>query len=185
MRWSEAGYLSQFVLSHALRQASVSLILDVRQKNMKTTSIALLILSIALGACGPFEIPGPGSSDFSADLGNGYSLGRTSGVYVVISPQRGYSSDSEIIDTRILECGFDTRFVVAKRLDIKSIPEERWGDALQNPDPQHIDYWIIETEQKKRHGPLTEAQFHETRAKLGVPPGLQLRDIYYYRPKEK
>jgi hypothetical protein len=32
MRWSEAGYLSQFVLTHALRQASVSLIFDVRQK---------------------------------------------------------------------------------------------------------------------------------------------------------
>jgi hypothetical protein len=32
MRWSEAGYLSQIVLAHALRQASVSLILDVRQK---------------------------------------------------------------------------------------------------------------------------------------------------------
>jgi hypothetical protein len=32
MRWSEAGYLSQFVLAHVLRQASVSLILDVRQK---------------------------------------------------------------------------------------------------------------------------------------------------------
>jgi hypothetical protein len=34
MRWSEAGYLSQFVLAHALRQVSVSLILDVRQKRM-------------------------------------------------------------------------------------------------------------------------------------------------------
>jgi hypothetical protein len=30
MRWSEAGYLSQIVLTHALRQVSVSLILDVR-----------------------------------------------------------------------------------------------------------------------------------------------------------
>ena len=34
MRWSEAGYLSRIVLSHAPRQASVSLILGVRQ-NMK------------------------------------------------------------------------------------------------------------------------------------------------------
>ena len=34
-RWSEAGYLSQIVLAHALRQVSVSLILDVRQKIMK------------------------------------------------------------------------------------------------------------------------------------------------------
>jgi hypothetical protein len=32
MRWSEAGYSSQIVLMHALRQVSVSLILDVRQK---------------------------------------------------------------------------------------------------------------------------------------------------------
>ncbi len=33
MRWSEAGYLSRIVLAHAPRQASVSLILDVRQRN--------------------------------------------------------------------------------------------------------------------------------------------------------
>ena len=32
MRWSEAGYLSQIVLTHAPRQVSVSLILGVRQK---------------------------------------------------------------------------------------------------------------------------------------------------------
>jgi hypothetical protein len=38
MRWSEAGYLSQFVLTHALRQASASLILGVRQKNEKESS---------------------------------------------------------------------------------------------------------------------------------------------------
>ena len=31
-RWSEAGYMSQVVLTHALRQVSVSLIFDVRQK---------------------------------------------------------------------------------------------------------------------------------------------------------
>ena len=35
MRWSEAGYLSQIVLTHALRQASVSLIFDVSQ-NIKS-----------------------------------------------------------------------------------------------------------------------------------------------------
>jgi hypothetical protein len=41
MRWSEAGYLSQFVLAHALRQASVSLILGVRQKKMNPDPIYL------------------------------------------------------------------------------------------------------------------------------------------------
>jgi hypothetical protein len=40
MRWSEAGYLSQFVLAHALRQASVSLILGVRQNDENHPSCA-------------------------------------------------------------------------------------------------------------------------------------------------
>ncbi len=43
MRWSEAGYLSQFVLTHALRQVSVSLILSVRQKKMTPIQSALLL----------------------------------------------------------------------------------------------------------------------------------------------
>ena len=46
MRWSEAVYLSQFVLSHALRQASASLILDVRQKNPMKTKSTLTILAM-------------------------------------------------------------------------------------------------------------------------------------------
>ena len=36
MRWSEAGYLSRIVLAHAPRQASVSLILGVRQNHTQT-----------------------------------------------------------------------------------------------------------------------------------------------------
>ena len=48
MRWSEAGYLSQIVLAHALRQASVSLILDVRQKKyMQRVSLILQSLAFA------------------------------------------------------------------------------------------------------------------------------------------
>jgi hypothetical protein len=37
MRWSEADYLSRIVLSHAPRQVTVSLILDVRQKKTCTS----------------------------------------------------------------------------------------------------------------------------------------------------
>ncbi len=39
MRWSEAGYLSRIVLTHAPRQASVSLILDVRLIRTKSEEI--------------------------------------------------------------------------------------------------------------------------------------------------
>ena len=48
MRWSEAGYLSRIVLTHAPRQASVSLIFDVRQNIMTAIGRALSILSLLL-----------------------------------------------------------------------------------------------------------------------------------------
>ena len=50
MRWSEAGYLSRIVLSHAPRQASVSLILGVRQKIMKTLLIACALIVASASA---------------------------------------------------------------------------------------------------------------------------------------
>jgi hypothetical protein len=46
MRWSEAGYLSQIVLAHALRQASVSLILNVRQKEMTPETANQLVTAL-------------------------------------------------------------------------------------------------------------------------------------------
>jgi hypothetical protein len=56
-RWSEAGYLSRIVLSHAPRQASGSLIFDVRQKDMRLLSIILRttayapLIGVAVVAC--------------------------------------------------------------------------------------------------------------------------------------
>ena len=107
-------------------------------RSTERDSYALPFVCALLTACGPVEFPGPGASDFFADFGNGYTLGRTSGVYVVITPKGGYSSDSEIIDTRVLECGYDDKFIVAKRLNLKTISEDKWGEALQNPDPSLI-----------------------------------------------
>jgi len=43
MRWSEAGYLSQFVLTHALRQVSVSLILSVSPKMNRALPFLVLL----------------------------------------------------------------------------------------------------------------------------------------------
>lgn len=51
MRWSEAGYLSQIVLTHALRQVSVSLIFDVRQR-MPEETYALRFEADAVGPAG-------------------------------------------------------------------------------------------------------------------------------------
>jgi hypothetical protein len=69
MRWSEAGYLSRIVLTHAPRQVSISLILDVRQKPMKRKLIALVISCVAFAAGVIFERHRANSRiDFEAQL---------------------------------------------------------------------------------------------------------------------
>ena len=52
MRWSEDGYLSRIVLTHVPRQVSVSLILGVRQKNMKSPLIAFVLSGLLAHAQG-------------------------------------------------------------------------------------------------------------------------------------
>jgi hypothetical protein len=76
MRWSEAGYLSQFVLTHALRQVSVSLIFDVRQNKAEMMrkhcipkggrfSYVSLVLLIGLSGCAHHSV---GKIDWKDEL---------------------------------------------------------------------------------------------------------------------
>ena len=50
------------------------------------------------------------------------------------------------------------------------------------PDPEIIDFWIIDTKASKRFGPLTSEGFRETREEIGVPSDLLLKDVYSFRP---
>ena len=55
-RWREHDCLSQIVLAHALRQATVSLSLSVRQKLMRSASSVLIVaICAALSGCTPKE----------------------------------------------------------------------------------------------------------------------------------
>jgi hypothetical protein len=64
MRWSEAGYLSRIVLAHAPHQASVSLILGVRQKKNMSLSLEERIRRYKPSAC-----PKCGGTDLRFILG--------------------------------------------------------------------------------------------------------------------
>lgn len=117
-----------------------------------------------------------GLSDFHAPMTGGYSLWRTSGLSIDITPDAGWGEGDPIIPTMVIECNHDSRFIVAKRQGIKGqFPDDE-------PDPSVIDYWILDTKTPEVHGPLTSDQFLEKKIQLGVSKDLELKDAYSFRP---
>jgi hypothetical protein len=130
-----------------------------------------------------FRFPGPGHSDFSAHLAGDYSIYRTSGLNVVISPQ-GYGPGTPVIPNLVVECATDGRFIIAKRNGMKRRSPNDPKDTFEDRDPEVVDFWILDTQQPHVDGPLTEAEFMKLRRSLGISESVVLRDVYEYRHPE-
>ncbi len=130
-----------------------------------------------------FRFPGPGHSDFSAHLAGDYSIYRTSGLNVVISPQ-GYGPGTPVIPNLVVDCATDGRFIIAKRNGVKRRSPNEPKDTFEDRDLEVVDFWILDTQQPHVDGPLTEAEFTKLRRSLGISESVVLRDVYEYRPPE-
>jgi hypothetical protein len=120
-----------------------------------------------------------GLSDFHAPMTGGYSLWRTSGLEIDITPDAGWGDGDPIIPTMVIECNHDSRFIIAKRQGIKGqFPDDE-------PDPSVIDFWILDTKIPEVYGPLTSDKFLEKRIQLGVSHGLELMDIKSFRASKQ
>lgn len=131
----------------------------------------------------PFPFPGPGRSDFSAHLAGDYSIYRTNGLNVVISPQ-GYGPGTPVIPSLIVECATDGRFIIAKRNGMKRRSPNDPKDAFEDRDPEVVDFWILDTQQPRVNGPLSEAEFARLRRSLGISESVVLRNVHEFRPRE-
>ena len=130
-------------------------------------------------SCGDLAI-GPGHSDFSADLAGDYKLHRSSAHQVMISPD-GWSSDTPIIPTKVLECAVDRHLILAKRQGLKRRSPNNPNDTYEEPDPTVIDYWILDTSTPQVFGPMSEDEFKRKRRELGVSEKIELKDINSFR----
>ena len=130
-----------------------------------------------------FRFPAPGHSDFSAHIAGDYSIYRTNGLNVVISPQ-GYGPGTPVIPNLVVECATDGRFIIAKRNGMKRRSPNDPKDTSEDRDPEVVDFWILDTQQSHVDGPLDEAEFTKLRRSLGISESVVLRDVYEYRPPE-
>lgn len=124
---------------------------------------------------------GPGSLDFRAKLAGPYFLHRMSSQEVLIAPDT-WDGSIPIIPTLVVACGTDRRFIVAKRQGLKRKIDNGPQSLSVEPDPNTVDYWILDTAAPKVFGPLTLEQFNDKRTALGVPSSLALKDINTFRP---
>ena len=49
-------------------------------------------------------------------------------------------------------------------------------------DPNVVDYWILDAQQPRVEGPLTEAEFIKLRRSLGIAEDLQMRKVSEFAP---
>lgn len=134
------------------------------------------LLVIALG-CGF----GPGASDFSAKLSNGYFVCRTSAHQIMIAPENGWTESTPIIPTKVVELDHDDHFVIAKQQILERRSPNNPQDTYEQPKPNAFNYWILDLRTPKAFGPLTLEEWIIERTRLGVDPKLQLHDVYDFR----
>jgi hypothetical protein len=79
-----------------------------------------------------------------------------------------FHRNAGIIGGHVEGLAFDGRFILLRR-DV-CVPLEQPHHRLTGV----IEYWVVEVESARRHGPYTEAEFAAARERLGVPANLVL-----------
>jgi len=123
-----------------------------------------LILSIILFLSSCFWDP-----DFSKEIRKPYYLGIDYGTNQVCLhwTTKGGSGGTEKIPSKIIEIGWDDKFIIAKQVSIK--------------EENKINYYIIETNKDSETcydcpiGPLTKTQYLRIRDSLKIPNSLKFK----------
>lgn len=132
------------------------------------TVITLLILTFITGCVG--------LGDYDIKLPNGYSIVRTSAHNVTISPQESENSwGAPLIPTKVVQVGWDDRYILAKQIGLKTDPRSSNGNQI--PDESNVKFWIMEMKTKKVIGPLDEKEFLNKKIELSISNELVLQDI--------
>jgi hypothetical protein len=106
----------------------------------------LLIIILILSGCGP------GVSDFTEDLGNGYKYHRNSPLDRFIAPNM-WNDQTPIIPSKVVEFEKHGDYVLAKR-EIVEI-----GSSGSRAGSGRFDFWILNTATPSASGPLSKNTF--------------------------
>lgn len=121
-----------------------------------------------------------GLGDYDVQLPNKLTVIRSSAHQVTISPQITESSwGAPLIPTKVVEVGWDEKYILAKQLGLKNDPKSTNG--YQIPDELKVSYWIIESITKKVFGPMDEREFNIKKKELKISDDVKLKDVQNYR----
>ena len=121
------------------------------------------------------------AQDFQAVLLGPYTLNRTSAHQVYISPNGDLDPTAPGIPKKVLECGVHAPFIIGKRQGLRARSESA-EDTYEIPDPNVIDYWIVDTRGNgKVFGPSSLDEFNSRRRDLGIPDSVKMENVYSYR----
>jgi Protein of unknown function (DUF3997) len=131
--------------------------------------LAPIACSMFLGACSL----DPNMGDFDLALINGYYLVRTSPDSVEIL----HMDDSRHlgVPAKVVEIAWNEHFILAKQQELQPRGDFP-GDTLSIPAPGKFHYWIVDTIQTNRYGPLIQKEFEDKLQSLGLS-GLKLKDV--------
>ena len=117
--------------------------------------------------------------DFDIALPGGFTLSRESEDNVeIVDFANGTRSG---VAAKVIEIAWNERFFFAKRQALKPRGDFP-GDNLPVPDSGKYDYWILDTVQTNRIGPLTETDFYRKAASLGMDK-IKLKDVEKLRKR--
>jgi hypothetical protein len=146
---------------------------------MQTRWLILLALSATIFGC-DFGF-GPGMQDFDYPVAGNYKVFRSSAHQIKVVPSGGWSQNTPIIPTKVVEIAWDQTFVLVKQQQLRRRSPNNPQDTYEEPDPGKYAYWILDTSLPKVYGPLTAEEFRDKRAEMKINKALTLRDVYSYK----
>ena len=134
-------------------------------RNSKIKFVLAIISLICLWGCN--------LSDYVKKIGDNYEYYHEGFSYKVITHVNNHVNDVEI-PRSIIAYDYDDHFILAAQVDI--IEKERLVEEDEEViNPKKINFWLIEIEGDKLHGPLTLDEYLYKRKELNIPSELKLK----------
>ena len=116
------------------------------------------------------------TGDWAADLCNDYFVARVSGHDIRILKREAGGDRSIVVEPKVVEVGFDSRYILAKRFETHFWSPDR-PNATGLPDSTKVSYFIIDTKRHVVHGPMNKQAFSAKKRVLRVPEATTLTDV--------